>query len=66
MLHSKSVFNFNNLNGDHYEWRHNQVDEINGSRTKLAGHIQESYGIGKDEVTKQIKEWENEWRKKSA
>ena len=34
------------------------LDVIAGKRDKLAGHIQEAYGISKDEADKQIKEWE--------
>lgn len=35
-----------------------QLDVIAGKRTELAGKIQESYGITKDEVEKQIKAFE--------
>jgi len=35
-----------------------QVDVIDGNREKLAGKIQEVYGITKDETEKQIREWE--------
>jgi uncharacterized protein YjbJ (UPF0337 family) len=35
-----------------------QVDVIDGSREKLAGKIQEVYGITKDETERQIREWE--------
>ncbi len=34
-----------------------QFDQIGGDLTKLEGHIQESYGIGKDEASKQVNEW---------
>ena len=34
------------------------LDQIDGSREKLAGKIQENYGIARDEAEKQIKEWE--------
>ncbi|GBG15025.1 uncharacterized protein NMK_2626 [Novimethylophilus kurashikiensis] len=36
-----------------------QVDVIDGSREKLAGKIQEVYGITKDETERQIREWES-------
>ena len=34
------------------------LDLINGKREQLAGKIQESYGIGKDEAERQLKDWE--------
>lgn len=34
------------------------LTEIDGSREKLAGKIQEAYGRSRDEVEKEIKEWE--------
>lgn len=34
------------------------LDQIQGNRTKLAGKIQEAYGKSKDEVEKELKEWE--------
>ncbi len=36
-----------------------QLDQVNGNRTKLLGTIQESYGIAKDEAEKQLKAWED-------
>ncbi len=35
-----------------------QIDVIAGKRDQLAGKLQESYGITKDEAEKQIKEFE--------
>ena len=35
------------------------IDVINGQREMLAGKLQESYGITKDEAERQIKDWEN-------
>ena len=32
--------------------------EINGSRTRLAGKIQKSYGVAREEAEKQLKEWD--------
>ncbi len=34
------------------------LDQIQGNRTKLAGKIQEAYGKSKDDVEKELKEWE--------
>lgn len=34
------------------------LDQIEGKREKLAGKIQECYGISKDEAEKQLKDWE--------
>ena len=36
-----------------------QLDIIAGKRERLIGVLQESYGISKDEVERQVKEWEN-------
>ena len=38
------------------------LDVIAGNRDKLAGRIQESYGISKDEADRQIGEWETRQR----
>ena len=35
-----------------------QLDVIAGKRDKLAGKIQEAYGISKDIAEKQLSEWE--------
>lgn len=37
--------------------------EVNGNREKLAGEIQKSYGIAREEAEKQIKEWEQNRKK---
>ena len=34
------------------------LDVIDGRREQLAGRIQEAYGVSKDEVDRQIKDWE--------
>ncbi len=34
--------------------------EINGNREKLAGKIQQNYGLARDEVEKQLKDWEKD------
>lgn len=39
-----------------------QLDVIDGKREKLAGRLQEQYGITKDEAEKQISEWERNVR----
>ena len=36
------------------------IAEINGSREKLSGKIQKNYGLARDEVEKQMKEWEKD------
>jgi uncharacterized protein YjbJ (UPF0337 family) len=36
-----------------------QLNQINGRRDQLAGKIQESYGISKDEAERQLKDWES-------
>ncbi len=44
----------------------NDLTQINGDRTKLAGTIQKTYGIESDEVEKQLKEWEDKEEKRAA
>lgn len=41
------------------------LDQIAGSRTKLAGQIQETYGVARDEADKQVKEWEKTYNSES-
>jgi uncharacterized protein YjbJ (UPF0337 family) len=36
-----------------------ELDVINGSRERLMGSIQECYGITRDEVEKQVSDWQN-------
>ena len=36
-----------------------QIDTMAGKRDQLAGKIQNTYGIGKDEAEKQINDWES-------
>lgn len=36
----------------------NVLLEVDGSRTKLLGKIQESYGVARDEAERQVQEWE--------
>lgn len=36
----------------------NYLDEIDGSRQKLRGKVQEKYGIAREDAEKQIEEWE--------
>jgi uncharacterized protein YjbJ (UPF0337 family) len=36
------------------------IAQINGDRLKLAGSIQKAYGISKDNVEKQLAEWESQ------
>jgi len=35
-----------------------ELDVIAGKRDQLVGQIQESYGIGRDEAERQLKDWE--------
>jgi uncharacterized protein YjbJ (UPF0337 family) len=35
------------------------LDQVKGSRTKLIGKLQESYGYARDEAEKQLKAWED-------
>ncbi len=39
------------------------LDQIDGDRRKLAGRIQEVYGMAKDEAEAQLKKWEDENKK---
>jgi len=36
--------------------------QIAGKRDQLVGKIQETYGIGRDEADRQVKEWERTQR----
>lgn len=42
------------------------LDQIEGSRTKLLGLIQESYGVAKDEAEKQVRDWEKSYEDKKS
>ena len=42
------------------------LDQIDGSRTKLLGLIQESYGVAKDEAEKQVRDWEKSYEDKKS
>lgn len=42
------------------------VAQVKGSRQKLAGQLQEAYGIAKEEADKQIAAWERACRDKAA
>lgn len=33
------------------------LDRINGKRDELVGHVQQRYGVAKDEADKQVREW---------
>ena len=44
----------------------NELDQIDGSREKLAGKIQESYGLAREEAEKQIKALEEAQRRRNA
>ena len=36
-----------------------EIDQIGGKRDQLLGRIQNSYGIGRDEADKQLRDWES-------
>jgi uncharacterized protein YjbJ (UPF0337 family) len=36
-----------------------ELDRVEGNRTKLVGLIQERYGVAKDEAEKQLRAWED-------
>ncbi len=40
-----------------------QLEQIAGDRNKLSGYIEESYGLTKEDATKQIANWEETYRK---
>ena len=42
------------------------IAEIKGERQKLAGKIQEQYGIAKEEAEEQIDRWEESCRRNAA
>jgi len=43
-----------------------QLDEIEGNRMKLAGTLQETYGIAREQAEEEIKEWEKQSNRDSA
>ena len=43
-----------------------QLDQVGGSRKKLAGIIQEKYGVEQDNAQKQIEAWEESLKKTKA
>jgi uncharacterized protein YjbJ (UPF0337 family) len=43
-----------------------QLDAIAGKRERLAGALQTSYGVSKEEAERQIREWENSDRRITA
>ena len=43
-----------------------QLDVIAGKRERLAGKIQEAYGITKDDVENQLTEWQNTQKNSSC
>ncbi|HEY8189317.1 MAG TPA: CsbD family protein [Micavibrio sp.] len=61
---NKDIFegNWKQLKGDvQKKWgklTNDHLDQIEGSREKLAGVIQENYGVARQEAEKQIAEWE--------
>lgn len=42
------------------------ITQIKGDRQKLAGKIQEAYGIAKEEAEEQIERWEEACRRNNA
>ena len=36
-----------------------QFTSIAGKRDKLVGHVQEAYGLSRDDADKQVKDWED-------
>lgn len=42
------------------------LTRIEGSREKLAGRIQKTYGVARDEAEAQLREWESEHNKFNA
>jgi uncharacterized protein YjbJ (UPF0337 family) len=61
---------WNEIKGDiQKKWgklTNDDLDQINGDRTKLSGKIQKAYGIEQDEVEKQLKDWEDKRGKRAA
>lgn len=42
------------------------VAQIKGNRQKLAGKVQEAYGIAREEAEEQVKKWEESQRRHAA
>lgn len=43
-----------------------ELDKIEGNRTKLVGLLQERYGKAKDEAEREVREWEKRCGSKAA
>lgn len=43
-----------------------RLDVLKGDATKLAGQVQEAYGISRDEAEEQVRQWEKDRRKMSS
>jgi uncharacterized protein YjbJ (UPF0337 family) len=43
-----------------------QIEQVNGDRTKLAGKIQEAYGVAREEAEEQIRQWEEACKRRHA
>lgn len=67
MNHDTIAGNWNQLMGDiQKQWAKltdNHLAQVEGSRKKLAGVIQENYGIAQDAAETQISDWENSRKK---
>jgi uncharacterized protein YjbJ (UPF0337 family) len=67
--HKESLMNWDRIEGNWKQFKGNvkeqwgkltddQIDVINGRRDQLAGRIQETYGLTKEEAEQQVKDWE--------
>lgn len=43
-----------------------QLTRVEGSRDKLAGEIQKSYGVAREEAEEQVREWEKSCARRDA
>lgn len=46
------------------ELTNDEIQEVNGERTKLIGQIQAKYGIAQQEAEKQVDEWADDIKQK--
>ena len=63
------AMNWERISGNWTQWKgriqerwgkltQEQLDVIAGRREQLSGHIQEAYGLTKDEADRQLRDWE--------
>ena len=70
MIQCQTIDNWKQFKGEaRRQWgkiAHNTLCTMDGSREELSGHIQEAYGVAKEEADRQIQRWEEHCRRRKA